>query len=59
MLYAAQPGCDSLAVTRVTEDRWIACSDEIDFGLKQGGELKVETTICHEIRQSREPVIYQ
>lgn len=47
------------AVARVTEDRWVACSvlDKIDFGLKPGGELKVETTICHEIRQSREPVI--
>jgi signal transduction histidine kinase len=47
------------AVARVTEDRWIACSvlDEIDFGLKPGDELKVETTICHEIRQSREAVI--
>ena len=33
------------AVARVTEDRWVACSvlDEIDFGLKPGGELKVET----------------
>ena len=47
------------AVARVTEDRWIACSvrDDISFGLKPGGELKVETTLCHEIRQSGEPVI--
>jgi signal transduction histidine kinase len=47
------------AVARVTEDRWIACSvlDEIDFGLKPGSELKVETTICDEIRQSRRPVV--
>jgi len=47
------------ALARVTEDRWIACSvlDEIDFGLKPGGELKLDTTICHEVRQSREPVI--
>jgi signal transduction histidine kinase len=47
------------AVTRVTEGRWVACSvlDAIHFGLKPGGELKVETTICHEIRQSREPVV--
>jgi signal transduction histidine kinase len=47
------------AVARVTEDRWIACSvrDDINFGLKPGGELKVETTICHEIRQSGEAVI--
>jgi len=47
------------AVARVTEDRWVACSvlDEIDFGLKPGGELKIETTICNEIRQSRQPVV--
>ena len=47
------------AVARVTEGRWVACSvlDFINFGLKPGGELKVETTICHEVRQSRDPVI--
>lgn len=47
------------AVARVTEDRWITCAsrDELAFGLKPGDELKVESTICHEIRQSREPVI--
>ena len=41
------------AVARVTEDRWIACAvrDEIEFGLKPGGELKIETTICNEIRE--------
>ena len=52
-------GMGFAAVARVTEDRWIACSvkDDIAFGLKPGGELKVETTICHEIRQSGLPVI--
>src|SRR4029078_10327901 len=47
------------AVARVTEQRWICCAvrDEIEFGLKPGGELKVETTICHEIRQSQKAVI--
>jgi signal transduction histidine kinase len=47
------------AVARVTEDRWIACSvrDDLDFGLKPGSELKVETTICHEIRQSGQAVM--
>jgi signal transduction histidine kinase len=42
------------AVARVTEDRWIACAvrDEIQFGLVPGGELRVETTICNEIRSS-------
>jgi len=52
-------GMGFAAVARVTEDRWITCSvrDDISFGLKPGDELKVETTICHEIRQSGEPVI--
>jgi signal transduction histidine kinase len=36
---------------------WPGVLDQIDFGLKPGGELKVETTICHEIRQSREGVV--
>lgn len=31
--------------------------DEINFGLVPGGELKLETTICHEIRQTGEPVV--
>jgi signal transduction histidine kinase len=52
-------GMGFAAIARVTEDRWIACSvrDEIEFGLKAGGELKVETTLCHEIRESQKPVI--
>lgn len=52
-------GMGFAAVARVTEDRWIACAvrDQINFGLRPGGELKLETTICHEIRQSRQPVI--
>jgi signal transduction histidine kinase len=52
-------GMHFAAVARVTEDRWIACSvrDDINFGLKLGGELKVESTICHEIRQNGEAVI--
>lgn len=47
------------AVARVTEDRWIACAvrDEISFGLKPGGELKIKTTICDEIRETHEPVV--
>ena len=47
-------GMGFAAVARVTEDRWVACGvrDEIAFGLKAAGELKVETTICHEVRQA-------
>jgi signal transduction histidine kinase len=52
-------GMGFAAVARVTEDRWIACAvkDDIAFGLKPGGELKVETTICDAIRDSRQPVV--
>lgn len=52
-------GMGFAAVARVTEERWIACSvlDKISFGLEPGGELKVETTLCHEIRQSKEAII--
>lgn len=46
------------AIARVTSDRWVTCEapDSIDFGLKHGDELKIETTICHEIRQHQETV---
>lgn len=52
-------GMGFAAVARVTEDRWVACAvrDEIAFGLKPGGELRVETTICDEIRNSGAPVM--
>ena len=41
-----------VAVARVTEDRWIACqvADEMEFGLKPGDELPIQTTICSQIR---------
>lgn len=47
------------AIARVNEERWITCSvrDEILFGLKPGDELKVETTLCHEVRQNRQAII--
>ncbi len=52
-------GMGFAAIARVTDTQWVACSvrDEINFGLKEGGELKLETTICNEIRQLHEAVI--
>ncbi len=52
-------GMGFAAVARVTEDRWIACAvrDSIAFGVQPGGELPIETTICHEVRQKREIVV--
>lgn len=52
-------GMGFAAIARVTEDRWVACAvrDEIEFGLLPGGELKVDTTLCHEIRQHKNPIV--
>ncbi len=52
-------GTGFAAVAKVTAARWVACGvlDNIDFGLKSGGELPVETTICHEIRQKPEIIV--
>lgn len=52
-------GMGFAAIARVTNDRWIACCvrDDIEFGLKAGGELKLETTICNEIRVHQKEVI--
>src|SRR6185295_17521637 len=52
-------GMGFAAVARVTPERWVclAVNDEFAFGLKPGGELKVETTICHEVRQARDAVV--
>ncbi|WP_026933279.1 GAF domain-containing sensor histidine kinase [Christiangramia echinicola] len=47
------------AVARVTDKKWVTCisQDEIDFGLKPGDELELQTTICNEIRQHTNPVV--
>jgi signal transduction histidine kinase len=52
-------GMGFAAVARVTESQWIACAvlDHIRFGLAPGGELDLTSTICHEIRQQRQPVV--
>src|SRR5215217_3776168 len=52
-------GLGFAAVARVTEDEWVALAvrDTIGFGLQPGGELAIKTTICNEIRASRELVV--
>lgn len=47
------------AIARLTGDRWIclAANDKVGLGLAAGDELKVETTICHEVHQAREAVV--
>jgi signal transduction histidine kinase len=52
-------GMGFVAIARVTSDQWICCAvrDSINFGLREGGELRVETTICNEIRQHGKTVV--
>ncbi|QEI05698.1 GAF domain-containing sensor histidine kinase [Pigmentiphaga aceris] len=52
-------GMGFAAVARVTAERWVVCAvrDQIEFGLWKGSELKIETTICNEIRGSRQAVV--
>lgn len=52
-------GMGFAAVARVTDEDWVACAllDNINFGLKPGEALKLETTICNEIRQHKTPVV--
>ncbi|PYB73748.1 MULTISPECIES: GAF domain-containing sensor histidine kinase [Pseudomonas] len=47
------------AVARVTESSWTACAvlDTLGFGLEVGGELEVATTLCHEIRSTRQTIV--
>ena len=52
-------GMGFAAVARVTAEEWVAYAvrDEINFGLVAGGDLRLDTTICNEIRESRQAVI--
>jgi signal transduction histidine kinase len=52
-------GMGYAAVARVTPNRWVclASNDEIGFNLGPGGELKVDTTICHEVRQAHSEIV--
>ena len=56
----AATGMGFAAVARVTKTQWIACqvADRIDFGLDPGGELKISETICDEIRDRGEGIVF-
>ncbi|CAO3359259.1 GAF domain-containing protein [Azospirillum palustre] len=53
-------GMGFAAVARVTETRWVACQvlDPVGFGLKPGGELPVESTLCNEVRGHRRTIAF-
>ncbi|QHI97676.1 sensor histidine kinase [Xylophilus rhododendri] len=48
------------AVARVTAGTWTACAvqDDIAFGLKPGGQLEVNSTLCVEARAAGTPIAF-
>ena len=49
------------AVARVSESTWTACvvKDDINFGLRPGAQLDLETTLCVESKRSRAPIVIE
>ena len=49
------------AVARVSESTWTACvvKDDIHFGLKAGGQLNLETTLCIESKRLNTPIVIE
>jgi signal transduction histidine kinase len=49
------------AVARVTEHTWTACAvkDDIQFGLKPGGQLDLDSTLCIESKRANVPIVIE
>ncbi|MET0375508.1 MAG: GAF domain-containing protein [Rhizorhabdus sp.] len=54
-------GMGFAAITRVTDERWIACAvrDEIALGIGPGDERPLSTTICDEMRGHRQAIVIE
>jgi signal transduction histidine kinase len=54
-------GMGFAAVARVSDSTWTACAvkDDIGFGLKAGGQLDLETTLCIESKRSNAPIVIE
>jgi len=54
-----ETGMGFAAVARVTDATWTACAvlDNVDFGLKPGGQLELKTTLCFESRALNAPIV--
>jgi signal transduction histidine kinase len=54
-------GMGFAVVARVTDKTWTACAvkDDIQFGLKPGAQLTVDTTSCFDSRASHMPIVIE
>jgi hypothetical protein len=56
---AALTGLRFVCIAHVTASSWTTCAvhDRLDFGLRPGDGLDIETTICRDVHETRLPVI--
>ena len=54
-------GMGFAAIARVTDEKFITCStkDMVGFGLGPGDELELETTLCNDVRKTREAILIE
>jgi signal transduction histidine kinase len=56
---ATMTGLGFVCIAHVTDTTWTTCAvhDELGFGLQAGDPLDVTTTLCEEVRATREPIV--
>jgi signal transduction histidine kinase len=56
---AAMTGLGFVGIAHVTDTAWTACAvlDQLNFGLNPGDPLDITTTLCEEVRDTRQAVI--
>lgn len=56
---AALTGLRFVCIAHVTANSWTTCAvyDQLGFGLAPGAQLDVTTTLCEEVRESRQAVV--
>ncbi|WP_420934195.1 GAF domain-containing sensor histidine kinase [Alteromonas sp. A081] len=54
-------GLRFICVARVTKHEWTVCSvlDRIEFNLNPGDKLDIQTTFCHSVRTSQQPIVIE
>ena len=56
---ATMTGLGFICIAHVTDTTWTTCAvhDQLGFGLQAGDPLDVTTTLCEEVRATREPIV--
>ena len=54
-------GLRFICVARVTQQEWTMCSvlDRVEFNLKPGDQLDIQTTFCNSVRMSQKPIVIE